>query len=484
MKLEWITHSKKFALGCAYASLGILLTYGLVTRAFPHRAKFDPVINPVSPFPQTQGKVKVTTGLSQTKVVQGSDGLVYLQIDLEAPEGNSQAKQRKPTDFIVVLDRSGSMADAKKMDYAHRAIESLVNQLKPEDRFALVTFDDLAETPIELGQVTAENKEKVLSTLRSIDPRGSTNLGAGLQRGLDLINTAKYSGKAHRLLMVSDGLANVGITSTPELSKIAARAVSGEFTISTIGVGLDFNENLLASIADHGTGNYHFLENLSALDKVLAQEFYGASQIHASALKLNLQLDPSIEVVEASGYPIHKGAGTTSSIPGPLYNGQKKTFFVTLRLPTNQTFTKALGGGTLSYEVEGKTYTAKLFGEEIKVACLPQERSKEALSSIQPKVYQAAWTKNNFGRLLKDNAEHVGRRDEAGALGSIRAYKSKLAEAYSYAPAPEMKAQMEELDKMEGEVGGAFNAPDSDTSLKRLSKGYQYQGIQKQRKAN
>lgn len=483
MKLKWLARSKKFALGFAYASLGALLTYGLVARAYTEKSKIP--AEPLKPFWTEQGKVKVKTGLSQTKVVQGGDGLIYLQVDAEAPDSDgTRTAVRKPTDFVIVLDRSGSMADAKKMEFAQRAIESLVNQLKPDDRFALVSFDDTVETPVELSAVTAANKDKVIGTIRGIDPRGSTNLGAGLIRGIEVIKSASLSGKAHRLLLISDGLANVGITNNGELGKIASAAVSGEFVISTIGVGLDFNENLLSAIADHGTGNYHFLEQLASLDKVLAQEFYGASQIYANKLKLELRLDPSIEIVEASGYPVTREGGVATVIPGPLYFGQKKTFFVTLRLPTDRVFSKSLGAGTLSYEVEGKSYTAKLFAEDVQVACLPPERSQEALSSIQPGVYQEAWTKNNFGRFLKENAEKVSARDEAGSLGKIREYRAKLEEAYKKAPSPELKKQKDDLVNMEAEVSGAFAAPDSDTSLKRLSKGYQYQGIQNQRKSN
>ncbi len=485
MKLSWLTRSKKFALGCAYLSLGVLLTYGLVARAFPDKVKL-PLTDPLKPAWQQQGKIKLRTGVSQTKVLQGSDGLIYVQVDLEAPEeANKVAKERKPTDFVIVLDRSGSMGDAKKMDYAHRALESLVGQLKPEDRFALVSFDDVVETPIELGAVSSGNKEQVLSTIRAIDPRGSTNLGAGLVRGIEILTAARNSGKAHRLLLLSDGLANVGVTDTRELSKIAAKAVSGEFVISTIGVGLDFNENLMSAIADHGTGNYHFLEHLASLDKVLADEFYGASRIYASNLKLNLKLDPTIELVEASGYPLSKEGPFVSVTPGPIYAGQTKTFFLTLRLPTDKTFSaKSLGTGSLSYQVEGASYTAQLFGEELRVACLPAEKKQEVLGSIVPGVYGEAWTQNNYGRLLKDNAEFVGKRDKGGAVTAIRDYKSKLKAAYDAAPTPAMAKQMEGLDRMEKEVDEAFAAPDSNTSLKRLGKGYQYQGIMNQRQSN
>ncbi len=85
---------------------------------------------------------------------------------------------------------------------------------------------------------------------------------------------------------------------------------------------------------------------------------------------------------------------------------------------------------------------------------------------------------------MKDNADRVRAGDQGGALSSIGAYKAKLSEAYAASPAPELKKQIDELGNLEHEVNDAFSGPDAATKTKRLSKGYQYQGIQQQRKAN
>jgi Ca-activated chloride channel family protein len=483
MKLHWLLQSKKFALGCAYAALGLLVAYGLIAHAREPKP-ITPIGDPPTAVWQSGGNVKVKASLSQTKVVQGSDGLVYMQVDLEAPNSTVSQKERKPTDFVVVLDRSGSMADAKKMDFAHKAIQSLINQLTPNDRFGLVTFDDVMETPVEFTTVTNENRDSIIARVQAITPRGSTNLGGGLVAGMEMIRSNQKMNHADRLLLISDGIANVGITDPQELGRIASRATSGEFAVSTIGVGLDFNENVMASIADNGNGNYHFLEDLASLDKVLSQEFYGASQVYGSDLKLKLNLASGVEVVEASGYPLTREGRTVTIQPGHLYGGQKKTFFVTLRLPTDHPYSESLGDGVLSYQVESKPYSVQILKEDSKVACVPADREKEALSSIVPNVYQQAWTQNNYGRFLKENSLSVNKGDQSGALGGIQDYKSKLAAAYRAAPSPEMKKQLDGLDKMESEVDEAFKSPEKDTDLKRLGKTYQYQGIQSQRSAH
>jgi len=476
MNFRWLSTPKKTALVTAYTAVIAFVGYGLSTCS--HAQKKSEL--PLKTVWKQNGPVKASSQLSQTKVVQGSDGLLYLQVDLKPPTEFFPRTSRKPTDFVVVLDKSGSMADAKKMTYARKAVESLVNQLRPDDRFALVTFDDTVQTPIELS-FAAENRDRWIKRIRSVEPGGSTNLGGGLIRGVKLLENDYGRSRAERVILVSDGLANVGLTDPYELSRFASRSVAGGIVVSTIGVGLDFNENLLASLADHGGGNYHFLEDLSSLDRVLAQEFQGASRIYAEHLKLKLILGPGIELVDASGYPIDREGADYVIRPTPLYQGQPMTFFVTLRVPTHGLFEGPLGQGRLSYEVEGVPYESALFQEDLKVACLSPEKSEEATRSIQPKVFEKAWTNNNYGRFLKENAENIRKGDEARARETIQGYKAKLSEAYAASPAPEMKKQMEAMDKMEAEVGGAFSSPNAPTELNRLGKTYQYEGIKSQR---
>lgn len=487
MKPEFLKRPRKVAQAVTALVLAALLTYAAAGRA---ARKAPP--GPADTGWKTAGQIKIRSGLSQTKVIQGSDGLVYLQVDLEAPDGEAGEKNRKPTDFVIVLDRSGSMADYRKMEFAQKSIDSLISQLKAGDRFALVDFDSVVEVPIPLTEVSDTSKGRFREKLRAIEPRDGTNLGGGLIAGIDIIKGAGIKSnyragtapRAQRMILLSDGLANEGITDTRELARIAEKAVSGEFAVSTIGVGLDFNENLMSALADHGNGNYTFLEDLSALDKVLAQEFYGASRIYASDLKVKLNLSPGIEAIEASGYPIEKEGNTATLRPGHLYNGQKKTFFVTLKLPTSTLYTKGLGTGSVTLSIKGLEQTLSLFGSEFQVACLPAEKKSEALASIAPDTFKEAWTKNNYGNLLKANADKVKAGDEAGALGTISSYRAKLEEAYAAAPAPEMKKQLDDLTRVESEVRDSFTGPDKDAKAKRLSKSYQYQGTQQQRTSN
>ncbi len=447
------------------------------------------------PTGQTAGGVRVKGSLSQTKVLQGSDGLIYLQVDMDAPEKRWDVSSlRKPTDFVIVLDRSGSMADERKMDYAHRAIDSLINQLQPTDRFGLVAFDSEIETPITLTHASYGNKSRFRQIVRGIGARGGTNLGGGLLQGIAQIQSAVNfardpMNRAQRMILISDGLANEGITDETELRRIAGNAASKDssnntFSISTIGVGIDFNEHLMAGVADYGHGNYYYLEKLAQLDKVLADEFHRASQIAASDVRVELELGDGITMTDASGYPYRQEGRRLTVEPGHLYGGQKKSFFITIQVPTHTPFMRPLGTVDVVFrtlEKGDQPYRVNLVSPEVTIACLPAEKKQEVLSSMDKKVYEKAWTENNYGHYLRENAAKVGAGDQAGAIESIHNYRDRLQQAYEAAPTPGMKQKLEALKPQEAEVRGAFSAPDATTATKRLGKGLQYEGIQNQR---
>ncbi len=428
---------------------------------------------------QNFGSVRVRGTLSQTKVLQGSDGLIYLQVDMEGAEKNIR-RERKPTDFVVVLDRSGSMGDEKKMNYAHRAINSLINQLQATDRFALVAFDSQVETPIYMTYATTPNKSRFQQIVNQIEPRGGTNLSDGLLQGISQVQASQRD-RAQRMILISDGLANEGITDTASIERIAAGAVRDTFAISTIGVGIDFNESLMAGVADHGRGNYYYLEKLAMLDKVLSDEFHKANQIVASDVRIEMELGDGVVLTDASGYPYFQQGRQIVVEPGHVYGGQKKSLFLTFQLPTGSPSLRPLGKVRLTFNADDRKQEVILVGNDVRISCLPGERRQEVLSSIDKNVYEKAWTENNYGKFLKENAAKVSQGDQAGALSTIQVYRDELEKAYQAAPTPGMKQKLEALEPQKTQVQEAFSSSDAATATKKLSKDLQYQGIQKQR---
>ncbi|MDX6393754.1 MAG: Ca-activated chloride channel, partial [Streptosporangiaceae bacterium] len=154
---------------------------------------------------------------------------------------------RPPLNLALVLDRSGSMAMGKKMPFAREASAFAVQQLLADDRVSVTTFDDRVEVIVPGGP--AADKPEIVRRIGHVQPRGSTDLHGGWAEGARQAEAARVDGGLNRVLLLSDGLANVGVTDpntiATEARGLAARGVG----TTTLGVGDSYNEDLLESMA-------------------------------------------------------------------------------------------------------------------------------------------------------------------------------------------------------------------------------------------
>ena len=206
-----------------------------------------PVAPPVSLTHQDPHGVQLTGTLSQTKLVQGENGVVYLHLAIETPAATLLPSARRASDIVVVLDRSGSMAADNRLPYAKEAVRSLLGQLQAEDRFALVTFDSSATVDAPLMPVTDAVRTQLQRQIDGLRPGASTNLSDGLLKARALFE-GSTTARSRRVLLLSDGEANMGIVEPQELGKLAASFSTHGAVLSTIGLGLGFNETLMASL--------------------------------------------------------------------------------------------------------------------------------------------------------------------------------------------------------------------------------------------
>ncbi|MBI2780932.1 MAG: VWA domain-containing protein [Chloroflexi bacterium] len=201
----------------------------------------------------------------------------FVLVELEAP-ASSRKTQRDPLNVAFVIDRSGSMSGSK-LDLARRAVETAVERLLPMDRFAIVAYDDRIDVVVESTPASREAKALAVGRLRTIDARGSTNLGEGWLRGAEQVARAQAGRDAvaggsavNRVLLLTDGLANQGMTDPAELTGHASELRLRGVTTTTFGVGEDFDETLLQSMADAGGGHYYFIANAAQIVDQIASE--------------------------------------------------------------------------------------------------------------------------------------------------------------------------------------------------------------------
>jgi len=422
------------------------------------------------------GIVTLSGNLTQDKVLYGGDGTAALALTLRADEVlDLDQGEANHVDMVIVLDRSGSMG-GKKIEDARRAALNLLSNLTSADRFGLVTYSDTVQRQSNLVKVTAANRKRLEAILTSIPAGGATNLGAGLQEGIDLLLSARKMSNVGRVILISDGLANRGITDPVSLGNMATISMEREFAVSTVGVGADFNEHLMTYIADHGAGNYYYLENPKLFAEVFLKEFKITRAAAATSVEVRIPMDDGLTVVDASGYPIQVKNGQAVIQPGNLLSGQSKKLFLTLRVPTNKEQIFEIKGISARYRYEGDPYEVSL-AEAFQLACVKDRQ--QVYGSINRNEWEEKVLKDDFNKLKEEVAAEIKKGKQEKALKRIDEYYQKQQSVNAVVASPRVATSLErDLEDLRGVVNETFQGEPQEVQIKQKknSKSLQYEG--------
>ena len=219
-----------------------------------------------------------------------------LRVGVQAPEVLSDLVI--PDSVVLVLDRSGSMGQSagpadrpmERMSLVHEAVELLLSGLPGRTRVGVVAYDDRAETVIEPTRLSGNEDWIGDEIRRRVFPRGSTNAEAGLVRGYDMALREADDGRAVLVLLMSDGVANVGATRTDDiLEEIGER---GDIGLSTIGVGLGpFNDELMEQLANKADGTYHYIDTVDEAHRIFVENLTSLLASVARDAKIQVEFD-------------------------------------------------------------------------------------------------------------------------------------------------------------------------------------------------
>lgn len=413
------------------------------------------------------GPVSFSGTLDRSAVLVGGDGIARMELLIAATSEPAVVAERKPTDVMIVLDRSGSMS-GEKIAQARAAVLQLVRQLGPQDRFALVTYADDASVALPLAPVDERSSARsAAARIAEITADGGTNMSSGLDLGIDMIERARVAGRVPHVILISDGLANAGDESLEGLSNRARRAARGEYVLSTIGVGADFNEYLMHALADAGTGNYYFLESSHDLSNVFAREFDAARTTVARGLAVQIEPGPGVRVAEAAGYPLEQQGNSVVIRPGSLFAGQERRLWVTLVVAPDSARDVDLGRFSLAYG-DGERRTTLRFSETPQIACVGNE--KDFYAGIDTDAWSRSVIVEGYNEMQEEVAREVkaGRRDEARER--LRQFKDQTAAMNARVQSAPVAQQLKSLDKLEAEVDDAFAGANQAAKQNDLSK--------------
>ncbi len=217
-------------------------------------------------------------------VVKNLPQEVVIKIDLSAI-ADRQKVRRTPLNLAVVLDKSGSMSGAK-LEKTKQAAMQLVDRLAPNDIFSLVIFSDRAQVLVPAQKV--EDKDALKEKIESIQADGSTALYAGVKMGADQLQEFFSSKRINRVILLSDGLANVGPSSTRDLHRLGSDLAERGISVTTIGVGDDYNEDLMAGLAEASDANYYYVKDTEKLPEIFAKELGGLLTVAARDVRIEI----------------------------------------------------------------------------------------------------------------------------------------------------------------------------------------------------
>lgn len=383
---------------------------------------------------QPAPKVTIKSELASPVVLENTQDKNYLKVSLTGFPLN--ANKRSPINLALVIDRSGSMG-GDRIEQATEAAVMAVNTLSAQDTLSVVIYDDVVDVIVPAAKLS--NKEKLISQIRErLTARGGTALFAGVSRGIK--EASKYLDKAHvnRIILLSDGQANVGPSSTSELAELGKIAARKGIAITTMGIGNGYNEDLMAAIAQYSDGNHVFVQNTDALEKAFAHEFGDVMSVVAQDVVVEIKVADDVKPLRLLGREgdIHENTVTVKL--NQLYANQEKYVMLEL-VPVKGRATQSKPLADVNVRYDNLATRQKDRWDEKMAIRYTASASEVQKAQVEDVIVDSAIQKSAIQNEQALKLIDEGKMDEAKAV--LRDSSNALSSLPLKAPAPMMKAQ-------------------------------------------
>lgn len=358
---------------------------------------------PTTP-PTAVDQPQVHVRLDREAVLAG--GQLRAELTLMAPRVD-ETTQTLPTDLVLVVDRSGSMGGQKIAD-ARAAAHSLVDLLGVEDRVAMVSFSDSATLDMPLANANARS-HRFIDRLRA---GGGTELQAGLDEALDLLAEPAV-GRARRIVLLSDGQPN----HREGLDMRAQQAARMEAPLTAVGIGADYDIQLLQSLADQGTGNFYWANAQMPLHAVFADEFSASRSAVTARTALQWSLPPGVTVADWGGLP---SQGDTVEL-GQLFSGQRRLLWVTLQVAPGVD-TDRLDLGSVTLDTTDPHGVAGVHVAQAGAVAVTHDAAVVA-QGLDAEGWATAVVEDEYNSVLGKVSGFLSRGDKSSAMQELQAYQ-------------------------------------------------------------
>lgn len=381
----------------------------------------------------------VTVGGSpgQTQIVVGQNGEVYVGVWIDATNQVTQTV-RAPVDLSLVVDTSGSMA-GEKIANARMAAQSLLETLHDGDIVSIYAFSDGVYEFAPPTVVSAQTRGALMQAVQRFEAAGSTNLFGGMSAGIARVAQAPSSHTVRRVMLISDGMANVGPSDPASLGDLAARGTEHGIQVSAIGVGTDYDERTLAQLAVRSAGRLYHLATPSQMAVILREEMGLLAQTVAT--------DAYIEVVPAPGVVIIEGLTTGSVIEngklripvGSVFAGMHRDLLFRARVDSSRPGNRPLATARVVYREASAARAERIAETPLVIAATPDARAAATSRNDRVETLVATY---HASRSQMRAAEALNRGDAATAERELAQAEAQVRTAAAAAPSPAARAQL------------------------------------------
>ena len=399
-------------------------------------------------------------GVGASLPVVGIEGGQKIIVRALLRAGRSQGRTRAPLAVALVLDKSGSMRADGKMENARLGAEEALKMLGFKDVAALVAYDDLARVSVSARRIDWEDGV-FLRAISRLHPGGSTALYDGLLAGARELLPFVEEGYIPRIILLSDGLANVGPSSAEALARLGRKLARQEMTITTIGLGLDYNEDLMTAVAEESGGNAYFARHGGMLPEIFSRDMADALSVTARKMRLTLTCSEGVRPLRVLGRAGEVRGNSMEVSLDNLYGEGEKYGLFEIELPEGEEgqILQAVSVG-LEYE---DAATGENISREIPLKILRTGNKAEVEKNRQMDIVsQAALARNSEIRTEAIRLADEGRAREAAELLERRKDDLRTLAPAAGAAAPMLESEAGEFETLAESLKseGAFSNAD------------------------
>ena len=379
-------------------------------------------------------QVKVDVSVAKPYLLAGQKQTSYIRVGLTGIPINDTGR-RTPVNVAIVLDKSGSMTGEKLRKAKDAALES-IDRLGPNDIVSIIAYDQTVDVLVPATKIS--DRQALRASIERLSAGGSTALFAGVSKGAAEVRKFLDRQRVNRIILLSDGQANVGPSSPADLGNLGASLIKEGISVTTLGLGLDYNEDLMTQLARRSDGNHYFIENSSDLARQFKYEFDDVLSVVAQEVTVGISCGPGVRPIQVLGREADITGQTVTTYVNQVYGNQEKYVLLEVEVPAERAGTERnLANVNVSYVNMASRNPDKIarFASTRFTGSASLVESSTNAAVMSSAIEQIAVNRNKQAVVLRDQGKVEEARkvllDNAAFLGeNALKYNSKELEDY------------------------------------------------------